>query len=193
MEIIKKMDSISSYKDKIADLTKVSDVDHNISFEFGNLIISNPKEEHIPELAELWANLATIQQLNNPVRYCFKREDKNWQNVVRHKMSKSQNLLLVATTKDSPEVKGFLYLQTVTIPSSDLIIKGFIEDLYTKPQHRRKGIAHKMLEVAMCWSKLHGFKQIELVSLLNSKDVISFYESFKQLQEKEIDLELVKL
>lgn len=178
-------------QDEPANLGSITEIDNEISCEFGELVISNIKEEHIPEVAELWANHATIQQINAPDRYSFKMEGKDWRAFVRRKMAKKQNLLLAVTKKGDSEVRGFLYLQAITIPSSNLVLKGVIEDLYTKPQHRRQGIATNMLQVAMAWGRKQKIRNIELVSLSNTKQMSEFYESFLKEAKKEISFELV--
>ena len=186
-----KMEVNKTIKEDLANLTKISDVNNVVRVEFDDLVISTLTEEYIPETTELWANHATIQQIFAPDRYNFKFENKNWRDFVRGKLNKKHNLLLIATTKDSPEVKGFLYLQSVTIPSSDLILKGVIEDLYTKPQHRRKGIAMKLLEVAIKFAEENKIRSVEFVSMTNSKSVSDLHRKFISTTNYDVDFELV--
>src|SRR3989338_1042970 len=101
----------TSTPDKLANLKNINELDNNVSFTEGNLVISTASEEHVKEIAELWANLATIQQIYAPERYNFLPEGKDWRAFVRRKMEKNHNLLLVAYDKGSAEIKGFLYLQ----------------------------------------------------------------------------------
>ena len=178
-------------KDELANLKRVSEIDNSIKKEFGDLIISNANESHVKEIAELWANLASVQQIFAPQRYNFKAEGKDWQAFVQRKITKKNNLLLVAHDKGNVEVKGFLYLQTVTIPSSDLILKGVVEDIYTKPQYRKQSIAHKMFEVSLEWAQRQNIKQIDLIMLANTKDLSAFYAKTLNKIKKDINLELV--
>ena len=177
--------------DELANLKKVTDIDNNIKCEFGDLIICTADESHVKEVAELWANLACVQQIFAPQRYDFVAEGKNWQSFVRRKLSKKNNLLLVAHNKGSVEVKSFLYLQTVTIPSSDLILKGIIEDLYTKPQYRKQEVAFKLLDTATHWAQSQNIKQIDLIALSKTKDLFEFYSKILKRIEKNINLELL--
>lgn len=182
-------DSITS--DEVANLKKVSDIDNSISRTFNNLIICNANETHTKEISELWANLATIQQIISPERYNFKLEGKDWQVFVRKKLSKNNNLLLVAYDNDKSEIKGFLYLQTVTLPSSNLILKGVTEEIYTKPQYRKAGIASRLLEVAIEWANSQSVKQIDFIAPAESRDLLGFYSKTLNELNKNVNLELV--
>ena len=164
--------------DELAKLKKVDEIDNQVSVTFGDLIIESAAESHIKEIAELWANLASIQQLFEKDRYSFKFEGKDWQSFVRRKLEKKNNLLLVAHNRNSAEVKGFIYLQTITIPSSNLILKAVVEDLYTKPQYRRQNIATYLLNAALSWSKSQSVKHTELITLAKSKDLSMFYTKY---------------
>ncbi|MBI3590180.1 MAG: GNAT family N-acetyltransferase [Candidatus Melainabacteria bacterium] len=179
--------------DELANLKKVTDIDNNIQCEFGDLIICTANELHVKEIAELWANLACVQQISAPQRYDFVSEGKDWQSFVRRKLSKKNNLLLVAHNKGIAEIKGFLYLQTVTIPSSDLILKGIIEDIYTKPQYRKQGIAVKMLDVSLEWALKQNIKQIDLISPATTNDLTALYARLLKQNKKNINLELLSI
>lgn len=177
----------------VAGLTNISDIDKNISATVGSLVITNANESHINEIAELWANHASIQQIYAPERYNFKLEKRDWREFVRNKLNKKQNLLFVAHDKDSSEIKGFLYLQTITIPSSELILKAIIEDVYTKPQYRRHGIATKLLNVALDFSSKYSIKQVDLITLINTRDLFEFYRKNVSNNKNDIRLEIVVL
>lgn len=183
----------TSYKDKLAKLKKVNEVNSFICCSFDNLIISSANETHIKEVAELWANLASIQQVYAPERYDFKAEGKNWQDFVRRKLSKKHNLLLVAYEKDCTEIKGFLYLQTITLPSSDLVVKGVIEDIYTKPQYRNNKIASYLLDVSLDWASKQTIKQVEFISLSKSKGINDFHLNFLKVFKREVKLEFLSI
>lgn len=177
--------------DELANLKKISDVDNYISTLMDDLVISTANEVHIKEIAELWANLASIQQLNAPERYDFKGDKKDWREFVAVKLSKKHNLLLVAHDKDQYEVKGFLYLQAVTIPSSEFILKGVVEDIYIKPQYRRETIASKLLDVAMQWAESQNIKQIDLITITKAKDLLNFYLKYIKHTKCGVTLDLV--
>ena len=177
--------------DEIAKLKKVSEINNQVFSTIDDLVICSAENSCVKEIAELWANLASIQQISHPEKYSFQKEDKNWQAFVRKKLEKKNNLLLVAHDKGKVEVKGFLYLQTITLPSSDLILKGVIEDLYIKPQHRRQDIATKLLDVAMDWAEKQNIKQVELISLTSAKDLSLFYLQVIKNFNRDVNLDLV--
>ena len=179
--------------EELANLKKVSDIDNQINVLFEKFQICSANEPHVKEIAELWANLAAIQQLNAPDRFSFKNEIKDWQTFVRRKLEKKNNLLLVVLSPENCEVKGFLYLQSVTLPSSDFILKGVIEDLYIKPQHRKKGIATCLLDVSCDWALSQNIKKIDLICLTRPKDLLDFYLSYLKEFKKEINLDLITL
>ncbi len=183
----------TSTLDKLANLKNINELDNNVSFIDGDLVVCTANEEHVKDIAELWANLASIQQMYAPERYNFLPEGKDWQVFVRRKMEKNHNLLLVAHNKNENEIKGFLYLQAITIPSSDLVLKGVIEDLYTKPQYRRQDIASMLLKVSISWALKQKIKQIELISLTRSNDLIRFYLRFIKESKQDINFDLVTL
>jgi len=177
--------------DELAHLKNISELDNNVSFTGDNLVICTANEGHVKEIAELWANLASIQQMYAPERYNFIPEGKDWQSFVRRKMEKNYNLLLVAHDKNNTEIKGFLYLQSITLPSSNLVLKGVIEDLYTKPQYRKQNIASVLLKVSIAWALKQNIKQIELISLTKSNDLIQFYLRFIKESKQDISFDLV--
>ena len=177
--------------DELANLKRISDVDNFIERRFDDLVIKSADEGHIKELGELWANHACVQQIFAPDRYDFKAEGKNWQFFVSKKLLKQNNLLLVAQKDKEYEVRGFLYLQTVTIPSSDLLLKGIIEDVYTKPQYRSQGIATKMLEIALEWVAKQNIKQVDLISLGSTKGVSSFCSNALSKTKSNVSLNLL--
>ena len=177
--------------DELAHLKNINELDNNVNFVDGDLIICTADETHVKEIAELWANLASIQQMYAPDRYNFLPEGKNWQAFVRRKMEKIHNLLLVAHNKNDTEIKGFLYLQSITIPSSELVLKGVIEDIYTKPQYRRQDLASTLLSVSISWALKQKIKQVDLISLTRSNDLIQFYLKFIKGSKQDINLDLV--
>ena len=181
----------TSKPDKLANLKNINDMDNNISFTDEDLVVCTADESHVKEVAELWANLASIQQIYAPERYNFLPEGKDWRAFVRRKMEKNHNLLLVAHNKNEYEVKGFLYLQSVTLPSSDLVLKGVIEDIYTKPQYRRQDLASTMLTTALKWALKQKIKQVDLISLTRSNDLIQFYLKFIKESKIGINFDLI--
>ena len=176
---------------ELAKLKRVGDINNLIERFYDDLVVSSANENHVKELAELWANLATVQQIIAPERFNFAPHGKDWQSFVRNKISKRNNLLLVVHKKDDMEIRGFLYLQTVTIPSSDLILKGIIEDIYTKPQYRKQEVAFKLLDTATHWAQSQNIKQIDLIALNKTKDLFEFYSKILKRIEKNINLELL--
>lgn len=176
---------------ELAKLINISQIQNYICKNYGELEISSANESHINELGELWANHAAIQQLSAPDRYDFKFVKQDWREFVRSKLNKKHHLLLIAQNKGEYEVKGFLYLQIITIPSSELILKGVIEDIYTKPQYRKQGIARMLLETAVEWTMNNSIKNIDLITLNNAKDLSEFYSKFLQNPQNKVNLELV--
>ena len=114
-------------------------------------------------------------------------------NAYHDNLEKKNNLFLVAQDKGQYEVKGFLYLQTITIPSTNLILKGVVEDIYTKPQYRKQGIATKLLSIALDWSLKQDVKQIDFISLERARDLTEFCLKFLKSHDRNIDLNLVKI
>lgn len=150
----------------------------NIVSVFGDIVVCNADESHIREVAELWANLASIQQISAPAKYNFSLEVKNWQKFVKDKISKKDNLLLVAHREGDPEIRGFLYLQTIKAPPLEIILKTAIEDLYIKPQYRRQEIATKLLNVAITCLEKNSILQLDLISVTGANDLLAFYKKY---------------
>ena len=178
---------------KLAQLKSVEQIDNLVHVIEDELVICSMNDNYISEVAELWANLAAIQQVQAPDRYSFKEEQKNWRVFVKNKMEKKQNLFLVVHSRNDLEIRGILYLQTITLPSSNFVLKGIIEDIYTKPQYRRQGIAKLMLNVAFNWAKKQKVKEVDLITLLHSKDLIQFYLKFIKESKLDINLDLLTL
>ncbi len=188
-----KTEQITKTSDEMANLKKIAEISNNVHFEIDDLEICSASEDHVKEIAELWANLATIQRLNLPERYSFQGEGKNWQEFVRRKIEKKQNLLLVIKKKGEYEVRGFLYLQSITLPLSDFILKGVIEDIYTKPQYRKQKLATKLLNTALDWANSQNIKQVDFISFERAKDLNGFYNNFSGQQKDNVELKLINL
>ena len=180
-----------SLGNELAKLIKVGDINNSIQKLYGDLLVCTANESHVKELGELWANLAAVQQIVAPDRYNFLPEGKDWQSFVRKKIARKNNLLLVMHKKDDLEIKGFLYLQTIMVPSSELILKGLIEDIYTKPQYRKQYVAFKLLDTATEWSLSQNIKQVDLIALGRSKDLTEFYLKVIKKIKNDIKLELL--
>lgn len=179
--------------DELANLKNINEIDNNVYLVLDDLVFCTATEEHVREVAELWANLASIQQVFAPQRYDFKQEEKNWQNIVRKKLAKKNNLLLVVHKKEHNEVRGFLYLQTITLPSSNLVLKGVIEDIYTKPQYRKQNIANQLLDISLEWAFNQNIKQVDLVSISNIRDTTTFYLNYLKKTKSDVNLQLVTI
>ncbi|OGI19467.1 MAG: hypothetical protein A3B68_04020 [Candidatus Melainabacteria bacterium RIFCSPHIGHO2_02_FULL_34_12] len=184
-------DVCNSISEELANLKKVSDINNYVLFEQDDIVISSANDNHIKELGELWANLASIQQIFAPERYSFNAEKKDWHYFVQNKVEKRSNLLLVAQKKNEYEVRGFLYLQSVTLPSSELVLKGVIEDIYTKPQYRRQGIAAMLLKISLEWARSQNIKQADIVSLSGSKGMPELCLKVSKEIKNEINFELL--
>ena len=189
----KSKNNLDIHPEEPANLKKVSEVNNQVDIFFEELQITSANETHVREVAELWANLASIQQLHAPERFSFKNEIKDWQIFVRRKLEKKYNLLLVALNQGKTEVKGFLYLQIITLPSSDFVLKGIIEDLYVKPQYSNEGIATYLLDVSCEWALSQSIEQIDLICLTKPKDLQDFYLTYLKKFNKEITLDLITL
>lgn len=188
-----KTELTSQVGEEMANLKKASEINNNVCVEIGELEVSSATEEHVKEIAELWANLATIQRLNMPERYSFEGEGKNWQEFVRRKIEKKQNLLLVIKKKGEYEVRGFMYLQNIMLPLSDLVLKGVVEDIYTKPQYRKQGLATKLLNVALDWAAKQNTKQVDFILLERAKDLSGFFNAFAKQQTNDVELKSVAI
>ena len=179
--------------DELANLKKVSDINNYVNCQIGELVIESASPLHIKELSELWANLASIQQLVAPETYNFKNVEKNWQLLVSEKFLKNSNILLVAHNNNDNEIRGFLYMQTIKIPSSELVVKGVVEDIYTKPQYRKQGIASKLLDVALDWASKQHIKHVDLISLIKARDFLDFCLKYIKVSNTEVKLDLVTI
>ena len=180
-------------QEDVAKLIKTPDINNTFYHEFDDLLIETANETHKKEIAELWANLAAIQQIVLPERYSFKGHSKQWYLLVEQKLTKKHHLLLSAHIKNQDEIKGFLYLQTVTLPSSNLILKCMIEDLYTKPQYRKQGIATKLLNCALEWVEKMNIRHVDLISTTKSRDLSFFYLNYLKVFNGNIKAELITL
>jgi GNAT superfamily N-acetyltransferase len=188
-----KVENMSQSSEELANLKNVNQIDNSFHAEIGDLEITSAKEEHINELAELWANLATIQRLNMPDRFSFEGEGKNWREFVKKKIDRKQNLFLVIKKKGEYEVRGFLYLQSIKLPMSELILKGIIEDVYIKPQYRKQGLASLLMNAALDWSSQHNIKQVDCITFEKAKDLNGFVNSFSSEYKGDVDFKLVTI
>lgn len=86
------------------------------------------------------------------------------QRYLETEMKKRQFVAWIAETVEGQTVASAA-VSFFTLPPKPWNIKGkyaYISSMFTEPSHRRKGLAHKLLQIALDYAKDKGFKHITL-------------------------------
>ena len=103
-------------------------------------------------------------------------------------LSNNDSLLLVAA--DSTVLHGFLSAFEKPVPEGCPFFRTTrrleIENIYVKPELRKNGIAHSMLQYAEIWAKENSFDSIELEVYNKNENAKSLYDDldYKVAKEK---------
>jgi ribosomal protein S18 acetylase RimI-like enzyme len=86
---------------------------------------------------------------------------RNWSKYLRQKFAEISTKLIVA--EEDGKVVGFmLCLLSPNVPVFKERKLGVISDVYVLEERRRKGVANKMLEVAVKWFKKNKVRTVQL-------------------------------
>ena len=123
--------------------------------------IRDATEDDLPEVVNLWGMLASHHEsISDDFKLAWDSKRK-WAQYLEHKFSEISTKLIVAEEKE--KLVGFmLCLLSPNQPVFKERKIGVIADVYVLESLRRKGLANKMLEVAITWFRKNKVRSVQL-------------------------------
>ena len=86
-----------------------------------------------------------------------------------------KDCILIAELSGCHKIVGMCSIQTL-ISTAEGGVVGLLEDLIVAADYRQQGIATKLLDAAISWSKLQGLKRLQLLADKNNALALVFYQ-----------------
>ena len=86
-----------------------------------------------------------------------------------------KDCVLIAELSGCHKIVGMCSIQTL-ISTAEGGVVGLLEDLIVAADYRQQGIATKLLDAAISWSKLQGLKRLQLLADKNNALALAFYQ-----------------
>ena len=86
-----------------------------------------------------------------------------------------KDCILIAELSGCHKIVGMCSIQTL-ISTAEGGVVGLLEDLIVAADYRQQGIATKLLDAAISWSKLQGLKRLQLLADKNNALALAFYQ-----------------
>ena len=147
--------------------------------------IMEATEKHIPEIVELWKELADH---HSKIHNFFTRRQNghmNFKNFISELIKSKDAKILVALQDNN--VIGYIVAKVDIYPPVYNIEKyGAIYDMYVNPIYRRKHIGYNLWQEALNWFKLKGLARVELSIVPKNLKASSFWkkQGFKDYMHK---------
>ena len=128
-------------------------------------------EKDLPEIASLWKDFMEEETyIDFDADAAAVRE---WTEYARKHLSENGYGLLVS---QGQEIEGFVMFEPKKSPFRSRFRKGYISDIYVRPEKRRRGIAKSLMQEAM---KIMGkeYDRIHLQVFANNEKAIKLYRS----------------
>ncbi len=90
-------------------------------------------------------------------------------------LNSDKDCVLVAELSGCHNIVGMCSIQTL-ISTAEGGVVGLLEDLIVAADYRQQGIATKLLDAAISWSKLQGLKRLQLLADKNNALALAFYQ-----------------
>jgi ribosomal protein S18 acetylase RimI-like enzyme len=123
--------------------------------------LRDAREDDLEAVDGLWEQLARHHEQLSDVFSLGSDSKKKWSKYLREKFAEISTKLIVA--EEEGEIVAFmLCLLEPNIPVYRERKIGVISDVYVKQERRRKGLAKKMLDIAVEWFKKNKVKTVRL-------------------------------
>jgi ribosomal protein S18 acetylase RimI-like enzyme len=123
--------------------------------------IRDAVEKDLPEVVELWEKLAKHhERLSDRFELAWDSK-RHWRAYLEKRFSEISTKLIVA--EEAGNIVGFmLCMLSPNVPIFKERKIGIIADVYVLEERRRKGVARKMLDVAVRWFKKNKVRSVQL-------------------------------
>jgi ribosomal protein S18 acetylase RimI-like enzyme len=92
-------------------------------------------------------------------------------------LASDKDVLLVAHLSEQPQIVVAMCSVQTLISTAEGGAVGLIEDVIVSPEHRRKGVARKLLNAAEQWALARGLKRLQLLADKRNNSALDFYEA----------------
>jgi ribosomal protein S18 acetylase RimI-like enzyme len=125
------------------------------------ITIRDAREDDLEGVSDLWEQLAGHHEMLCEDFALAPDSKKRWSKYLREKFDEISTKLIVAE-EDGKIVAFMLCLLEPNYPIFKERKIGVISDVYVKEERRRKGLAKKMLDVAIAWFKKNKIRTVRL-------------------------------
>ena len=158
------------------------------------IVIREGTKDDLDEVVDLWVMLARHhEEISDDFTLAWDGKRK-WAKYLRAKFAEISTKLIVA--EESGKIVGFmLCLLSPNVPVFKERKVGVISDVYVLEERRRKGVARKMLDVAVKWFKKNKVRTVQLGVAHDNLEARAVWRSigFKPyLIHKRLDLEKIE-
>jgi ribosomal protein S18 acetylase RimI-like enzyme len=125
------------------------------------ITIRDAREDDLEGVLDLWEQLAEHHEMLSDSFSLASDSKKRWSKYLREKFDEISTKLIVS--EEDGEIVGFmLCMLEPNVPVYKDRKLGVISDVYVKQERRRKGLAKKMLDVAIAWFKKNKVRTVRL-------------------------------
>lgn len=132
----------------------------------------------VPAVIPMVASLAALHQSWDNSRYDYRHDFQAMYDRWLKARAVDQNSVFLVADAGNHSLAGFL-IATIehTIPIYRLGQMGFIHDLWIEPQHRRRGLARRMTQMAVEKLRQMGIRQIRLETAVVNEAARRLFQS----------------
>ena len=147
--------------------------------------IAEATEKDIPEIVELWKELADY---HSNIDSFFTRRDAghvNFKSFITELIKSKEAKILIAI--ENEKIIGYTIAKIDLYPPVYLLEKhGSIYDMYVILKYRKKGIGNKLWQEALKWFKMLNLERVELSIVPANLEASSFWkkQGFKNYMHK---------
>ena len=128
----------------------------------------------IKEILPVWGQLADFHSALDPAFTPSAQWPREYGAYLRTLISRDDAIAVVA--KESLEVVGYAVGRITTLPPFfEHRYRGYIHDVFVKPECRRRGVGRQLVEEILRWLERHRVTLVELTVAANN-DAIPFWQ-----------------
>jgi ribosomal protein S18 acetylase RimI-like enzyme len=149
----------------------------------------------IKEILPVWGELAVFHSTLDPAFTPSAQWPREYGTYLRSLMTRDDAIALVA--RDAGEIVGYAVGRVTMLPPFfEQRYRGYIHDVFVKPQFRRHGIGRRLIDAILQWLHQQEVLLVEL-SVATNNEAVGFWERlgfsvYMQQMKKELQNERVR-
>ncbi len=129
----------------------------------------------IPRILPLWEALAAHHGMLDPALAVEGAAAREYVTFLREMIGSSDACVMVGVEGDRPVsfALGRIHVLPLSFRKQR---RGWIQDVFTLPEHRRQGIGRQVVEALLGWFRDHRVTLVELTVAVRNPDAVRFWE-----------------